>query len=373
MDELSRRFSDFALAFRQGAPLYSRFATRVAREPGILALMRSADPSQRIPVLLFACVHFLLLSRPDSELATQYPNLRERNAQDRRGHDAHGHDVASIHTANSKDVDDLFIRFIADHADELSELLASRSTQTNEIGRCNWFLFPFAMIEDEVGPLARVDVGSSAGLTLLFSDIAFDIRPGEIIGDTSTLTVRLDTRGNPPLLDHVPNVVWSTGFDAKPVDPFDEHDVRWLEACVWPDQVERFDRLVRAIDLARERRIQVHKGDAVADVARFVEEASRHGHPVVTTSWVMNYLSPGQRTAFIDQLDAIGAGMDLTWVIAESPRETPELPVDGRDDEDITAISLVRWRSGQRRSDRLATAHPHGQWVNWTAANREPF
>ena len=34
-------------------------------------------------------------------------------------------------------------------------------------------------------------------------------------------------------------------------------------------------------------------------------------------------------------------------------------------DELITVITLVTWRQGQRTVQRLATTHPHGQWIHW--------
>ena len=311
--------------------------------------MQAADVSQRIPVLLFACVHFLLLNEPDEELAHHFPNLQQSGS------------------ARSPKVEpaQAFVGFVLQHLDDLAALLATRSTQTNEVGRCNWFLFPFAMIADEVGSIARVDVGSSAGLTLLFPEIDFDIGPGEPIGGHGTLLLRCRTRGHPPRPDRVPHVVWSKGFDSHPVNLLDEDHVRWLEACVWPEQIERFERLVKAIEVARRRGISVERGDAVADIERFLQRASEHGHPVVTTSWVMNYLTPAERVEFLAQLDAFGAETDMSWVIAESPQETPELPVAGNESEDITVISLVTWRNGRRKSVRLATAHPHGDWINW--------
>lgn len=349
MQELSDRFASFSSAFRTAAPLYSQLAERVSREPHILELMNAADAPQRIPVLLFACVHFLLLEDPDHDLARHFPNLG-------------GSDPADL--VEDEAADD-FVRFVLQHRRELSTLLATRSTQTNEVGRCNWFLFPFAMLEEEVGDLARVDVGSSAGLTLLFPHLDFDVHPGDLIGGRGSLTLPCPTRGRPPRLDHVPRVVWSTGFDPRPVDLFDDDHVRWLEACVWPEQVERFDRLRRAVDLARRHGIRVERGDAVSDITSFVQRARRQGHPVVTTSWVMNYLTPAERIEFVSRLDEIGSDSDLSWVIAESPRETPELPVEGHSSEDITVVSLVTWRAGRRRSVRLATAHPHGEWINW--------
>ena len=159
--------------------------------------------------------------------------------------------------------------------------------------------------------------------------------------------------------------MWSIGLDAKPIDVHDDNEVRWLEACVWPDQVERFHRLQKAILLARQHNIVVEHGDAVDAVAEAIERAAQHGHPVVTTSWVLNYLSPERRIAFVDELNQVGSGRDFSWIIAESPYETPELPGHSGSDELITVITLVTWRKGQRSVQRLATTHPHGQWIHW--------
>ena len=343
--DLAQRFSEFAKSFDKGAPLYSRIAHRVASEPAVLDLMSVAPITQRIPVLLFASAHHLLLGERDHELAQHYPNISLK--------------------PGLGDATDLFVAFVLERAEAMKDLLATRSTQTNEIGRCNWFLFPFAMLGAEVGPLAQVDVGSSAGLNQLFPKISYDLRPGGLIGNNTSLTIACNITGEPPIPRQVPNVKWSMGLDTKPIDVRNNVEVRWLEACVWPDQVERFERLQQAISLARLHNIEVERGDAVDDVAQAVDRAAQHGHPVVTTSWVMNYLAPDRRIAFVDELNRVGSELDLSWIIAESPYETPELPGHGGSDELITVITLVTWRKGQRNVQRLATTHPHGHWIHW--------
>jgi hypothetical protein len=345
MNELERRFDEFARAFEIGAPLYGRLAARVAREPRVLDLMSVAPETQRIPVLLFAAAHHLLLAEPDHPLADHYPNLARQEA--------------------TGDAGDLFVDFVLSRGASVRKLLASRSTQTNEIRRCNWFLFPFVMLHRELGSLSRVDVGSSAGLTLLAPQISYDLNPGGRIGLPDALTIGCDVRGEPPMPKQMPDVAWSIGIDASPIDVHDDDEVRWLEACVWPDQVDRFERLRTAVSLARSHGVVVEKGDAVDSVTGAVDRARTHGHPVVTTSWVLNYLTPARRSEFVDTLDRIGSRADLSWIIAESPKETPELPGHAGSDEAITVISLVTWRDGRRSVRRLATTHPHGHWVHW--------
>ena len=115
MDDLVRRFDEFAAAFEKGAPLYSRIAARVTREPEVLDLMSVAPITQRIPVLLFASAHHLLLAEPSHPLAGHYPN------------------IATEHPTG--DATDHFVDFVMERSDAMRELLSSRSTQTNEIGQ----------------------------------------------------------------------------------------------------------------------------------------------------------------------------------------------------------------------------------------------
>jgi hypothetical protein len=345
--ELAERFMEFSGTSTARAPLYSRLARSIAADHGLVELLTAAPEQQQITALLFAAVHHVLLEHPDAELAGHYPNL----------------------TAQPDDSDPFgaFRRFVAEHEAELRMLVATRSTQTNEVGRCAQFLLPFGMLHAERGALSMVDVGTSAGLNLLLSHYGYTYSPGGTLG-AGPVHLQCDTRGGPPAPTSMPVVRAAVGLDASPIDVRRDDEVRWLEACVWPDQPDRFDRLVAAIGLARELGVDVRRGDAVADVPALVREAATHGHPVVTNSWVLNYLSLEQRTSYVAALDALGSELDLSWVIAESPAQTPGLPVVAGADEQITVITLVRWRRGERTVQRLGTTHPHGFWVHWEGA-----
>ncbi|MFZ4718975.1 MAG: DUF2332 domain-containing protein [Ilumatobacteraceae bacterium] len=356
IDELAQRFRDFSgVSTATRAPLYSRLSAAAAEDRDILALLHHAPETQQLPVLLFAAVHFLLLHGDGPELAAFYPNL-------------------------STDVPDddpvpAFRRFVLGHADALGPVIATHNTQTNEVGRCAQFLPALGMLADEVGPLAHVDVGTSAGLNLLLPRYSYEFLPGgrvEPTAGTSTVHLRCETRGDVPVPAMMPAIARSVGLDLAPIDVLDDDAVRWLEACVWPDQADRFARLVAAIGMAREEVPDVRAGDAVGDLAAVVTDATSGlgtgVHPVVTNSWVLNYLPHETRTAYVAALDAIGSQRDLSWVIAEAPDQTPGLPVPTTDPpESITVLSLVRWRDGERITQRLGTTHPHGYWLRWEA------
>ncbi len=101
------------------------------------------------------------------------------------------------------------------------------------------------------------------------------------------------------------------------------------------------------------------------DLASTVEAVSGEGHPVVMTSWVLNYLAESRQREFVEELDRLGAGSDLSWVVAESPAQTPGLPIPSHPDEHETVLSIVRWRNGTRSVHRVAVCHPHGYWLHW--------
>lgn len=345
--ELQARFRKFAATAQPRAPLYARLAEAIADEPEVAALLSAAPPTQQAPVLLLAATHHLVLSGVSPALAAHYPNITD--------------------TPVEGDPWPAFRQLCSDHAQDIRAIVATRHTQTNEIGRCALFLPALSMLAGETGdPVAQVDVGTSAGLTLLWPSYGYDYEPGPHLGHGRSVTLVCGVRGAPPLPTEIPPHVPGVGLDLQPVDVSDEDASRWLEACVWPDQIDRFQRLEKAVALARERPPDVRRGDAVADLAATVHEVSRLGHVVVTTSWALSYLSPTRQVEFVDELDRLGSMIDLSWVAAESPDQTPGLPFEQDPaTAHLTTLSLATWRRGRREVRSLATAHPHGYWLHW--------
>jgi hypothetical protein len=345
--EIRRQFQIAAATMQARAPLYSRLATGAVEDPMISRLLLSAPPGQRLPVLLFACVHWVLINEPDHDLRRYYPNLVDEPARD--------------------DPSPAFRQFCLDHEARLRELLQSRTTQTNEVGRCAILMPPLALVERETdGPIALLDIGTSAGLTLGLDRYQYRYDPGGTIGASSRVLISCGTRGDVPLPAVPPRITARIGLDRSPVDLTDLDARTWLEACVWPDQPDRFHRLSEAIHVALDHPVDVRVGDAVTDLADTVSELSELGHPVVTNTWVLNYLVPASRLAYIEHLEELGGKMDLTWVFAESPALAPELPIDHQpSNQELTHLVMVRWRGGRRTDHHLAVTHPHGYWMQW--------
>jgi hypothetical protein len=351
--ELQRPFVEFSATASPRAPLYAELAQVVAEDPASYRLLRHAPPTQRLPVLLFACVHELLIEQPTDELASWYPNL-----------------TVDHRRADEAGLAEAFRSFVDAHRDRLAQLLATRTTQTNEVGRCGSLLPALGLLAQDVGPLGLLDVGASGGLNLLLDRYEYRYRSADgattRVGGPSTVRIDVDTTGAVAVPAAMPTIVARSGIDQRPIDVTDAEEATWLEACVWPDQADRFHRLVAAIGIAQQFPPDLVEGDAVTSLAAGIARVGTSAHPVVTNSWVLNYLTSAQRVAYLAELERIGAERDLSWVYAEAPARIPELPnaPDQRDD-DLTVLSMVRWRGGERIVDHLATVHPHGFWMHW--------
>ena len=353
VEELAERFRRQAEGAESRAPLYAAMSRIVAEDDALLGLLLHPPPEQRLPVLFLAAVHLLVLAEPDAPLAAWYPNLTSS-------------------PRSNADTDDLTLAlraFCSEHEDELIEVLSTRSTQTNEVGRCALFVPAFALVAADAGPISHLDVGASAGLNLLWALYGYRYDPGGELGDPSVVAIECGTRGDVPVPATIPAPAGALGLDREPIDVMDDVQARWLEACVWPDQHDRFRRLHGAIGIARQDPPEVRRGDAIDDLACAVADAGSNGHPVVTNSWVLNYFDSDGRRAYLAELERLGAADDLSWLFLESPELVPELPVDDLLDDprrrQLSTLTLVTWRSGQRSVRHLATCHPHGYWMHW--------
>lgn len=352
-DELRRQFEHFAATSSPRAPLYAALSTVIARDNDLYGLLRHAPPTQRLPVLLFACVHELVIEQPQHPLANWYPNL-----------------TAIPRSPTDRALAPTFRSFVALHHERLVQLLSTRTTQTNEVGRCGSFLPALGLIGDEVGPIGLLDVGTSGGLNLLLDRYEYRFRGPDgaerSVGGPSTVSITVDVTGEVPVPAAIPTIAARCGIDQRPIDVTDDGEARWLEACAWPDQADRFHRLIAAIEIARANPPEILAGDAVASLGPAVERIGTQAHPVVTNSWVLNYLTSEQRIAYLAELERIGAARDLSWVYAEAPAHIPELPNEpDPKSAHRTVLSIVRWRAGKRFVDHLATVHPHGFWMHW--------
>lgn len=294
------------------SPQYGELAEAVAADERILEFLESLPVGKRQPNLLFAAAAYLL-GQP-----------------------------ANAHTLNE---------LISSRGDELGHVMRTRRTQTNEAARCAMLLPALAMVP---GPLALLEVGASAGLTLLPDRYSYDYAGHRVDGmDAQAPVMHCEPRGPVPLPSQVPQVVWRAGLDLNPLDVNDPDDARWLECLLWPGETGRWQRLHDALATARCCTPAIRRGDLVEDLTAVAVEAPRQATLVVYHTAVLAYVDDGARRAFYDKVRELEA----VWLANEA---TGVIPLADGGVSPAGGFELIR-----DGTQLLAHTDSHGTWIRW--------
>jgi hypothetical protein len=310
--EIAELYRSFArLEARGRSAAYEELGEAVAGDPAVLSFVAALPADKRQPQLLFAAARYLLGGPPD------LAGLRE---------------------------------LIGRSGPELAGVMLARRTQTNEPARCANLLPALAMLPE---PLALIEVGASAGLTLLFDRYSYDYAGYRIAGrDPDAPTLRCEPRGPVPLPARIPAIAWRAGLDLNPLDVTSDEDARWLSCLVWPGESDRAERLAGAIAAARRDPPAVHRGDLVTDLAALAATAPADATLVIFHSSVLYQVAPEQRERFAATVGGLGA----VWLSGEAPGVVPGTEGPARD-----GMSYVVARDGEP----IAQADSHGAWLSW--------
>lgn len=305
------RFYDVAASFHTVAevraaggyaPIYQQMAAGVAVDPELLAIAATAQPGQNPPSLLLGAAQFLLVDHPDHPLVRFYPAL-------------------SGLPASTDDPYPALRDFVLAHRHQITEIVATRLVQTNEPAR-NSYLYPALLAAQRLGggkPLALIEIGPSAGLTLVPDRYAYDYGTGVLHGDpTSPLVLNCALRGDltPPLVGAL-SVRWRIGIDVHPLNLGDSADRQWLRALIWPDHPDRARRLDLAARAATRGPLpHIHQGDATEALPAFLVQAPPDTTVVVFHTAVLAHFTQQARTAFAQRLLACC----LTSGVGTAPR-----------------------------------------------------
>jgi hypothetical protein len=310
-DALARRFQRFAEAECRGvSALYEHLALSIVADHEMLALAAHAAQGQPVPNLLLAAVHFLLLKGQVDPLAQFYPNLTPAAAAPEAAYPA-------------------FRAFCLAHDDAIRHLLATRRVQTNEVGRCAYLLPAFTLVATVAHerPLALIEVGTSAGLNLLWDQYGYRYGPDTQYGaPRSPVQITCTLRGDisPPLPDHMPAVAFRVGIDLHVVDIHDDEEALWLQALVGPDRPERARLLHNAIEIARHNPPTLLAGDGISLLPEVLRTVPEDTAVCVFHTHTINQFSAGDRDRLSAVLAAHGARHELYRLSAEGVRLSGE-------------------------------------------------
>lgn len=350
-DELIDFYRSYgASSFSDDEPAYAEVCHNLGEHPELVDLLVEHDPEAQQPNLLFAAVHYLVLAGLDHPLRAVYAG-----------------------TSNAA-VTPLFADAVLSNRELIDELLRTRRTQTNEVGRSAVLALALNDAHRRSGrELAWVDLGASGGLNLHLDQFRVEYdRDGSMLstGDENAgLTLRCEVRSGHPEIPatHAP-VSWRLGIDRAPLDVTDSADARWLRACLWPSQPERHARMAAAIEIAQGTPCEVIAAEAVDGVAHALAAAPVDAAFVLTTTWVWYYLPAATKAAVVDLLRS--SGRKIWWYSLEGRGVVSELEQPLNRELIDSLIGRVEFdRSGSVGATVLGLSHPHGAWLDWYDAD----
>ncbi|MCR2813527.1 DUF2332 domain-containing protein [Microbacterium sp. zg.Y1090] len=287
-DALAATYETFGRRWAHGtSPLYEDWATGIAGDAGILAVLAALPPAMQQPNRIFAAARWA------GSPLEPFPQWR---------------------------------KWLEANWARVAEIAASRTTQTNEPARCATLVPQLARIP---GPLALLEVGTAAGLCLLPDRFAYEYTaPGgvHVLGDSPVvLPCRVDDDAAVP--QRVPEVIWRRGIDLAPIDARDDTAVDWLATLVWPgpDHDGRVARLRAAAAMAAAEPPDIVRGDLLETLPDVAASAPADATLVIFHSAVLLYLDQDERHRFVELVHHVRAARDgrVVWISNESSGTLP--------------------------------------------------
>jgi hypothetical protein len=235
--------------------------------------------------------------------------------------------------------------------------------QTNEVGRSAVLLGGFLQVAGSTRlPLRLLEIGSSAGLNLIWDSYQYRLGGGSWGDPASPVRLEPEWHGPPPPLATALEVSQRAGCDVMPIDLGQQDQRLRLRSYVWADQPDRLARLDAAITVARRVGISVEQADAGAWVRDRLAEPVPGQATVLYHSIMWQYMPAATQAAVRAAIDQAGGratdAAPLAWLRFEPPRPDAK-----------SELLLTSW-PGERRY-HLATAHPHGRVVTWLGTGPE--
>lgn len=337
-NQLAERFITFAEEECAGSSeLYEFLSLKIANDRELLELSSHAQAGQPVPNLFFGAVHYLLLKDSNHELSQYYPSITEK-------------------TKAYEDSFPYFKAFCLKQREQITAILKERIVQTNEVRRCGYLYPIFTHIYNTVKkPLSLIEIGTSAGLQLLWDKYSYTYNAKEVYGNmNSNVHIQSTIRGGitPPISKRCPPVDKRFGVDLHINDLADFEDSLWLNALIWPEHKERrllFEQASLCL-LHNRAEINLIEGDGIGRLEDLSKEIPKDSVICIFHTHVANQMTADLKNRLIDNLKSIGEKRDVFHIY------------NNIWDGDLHLDSFI---NGKETHERIAKTDGHGKWFEW--------
>jgi len=330
-------------ADKMGSPFYSellkQLGTLIERDSSIGRVFSSwpGKPQADAVALRFvAALNYLVITDQDNDLAAIFP-------------------PSTAHTTQQREI--ILREAIAHHQEFIIDYLRS-PPQTNEVGRSMVLIGGFLEIAKRFGKDMDIfEVGASAGLNLFFDDYYYQCDDWSWGNPGSAVRFRPNWEGMPPSLGPI-KVHNRRACDLSPVNVLSQRDR--LLSYVWPDQIERVQRITAAINHASSKAPAIDQQEAAQWLEKQFRSTPEERPRVFYHSIIWQYFSDEQKHQFSATMQKNGraatTSTPVIWMRLEPPKSTHH-----------AELRCTIWPGEEELV--LAQSGFHGEWIRWHAAD----
>lgn len=336
LNSLSEQFKKFAVReCKESSQLYEFLSLKIAEDEEMLELASYAREGQPVPNLFLGAVHYLLLKGKEHVLKEFYPSI----------------------VTNSREVEEsyfYFKDFCQLYKEEIISILKTKLVQTNEVRRCSYLYPTFCYIFDITKkPLALIEIGTSAGLQLLWDKYSYSYGTNQVYGNkNSDVHITSEIKGdNTPFL-HVssPPVVSRVGIDLHVNDLSNEEDYLWLKSLIWPNHHERRKLFEKAANYVRKNPLTLIEGDGVTLLSEISKKTPKDHVICVFHTHVANQMPLKSKIRLLEEIKTIGKDRDIFHLY------------NNMRDRDL---HLDYYIDGNEYTKIVGRTDGHGRWFYW--------
>ncbi|WP_282139432.1 DUF2332 domain-containing protein [Cytobacillus oceanisediminis] len=333
---LATRFKTFGQYECHGSSgLYEFLSYKIAEDEELLVLASEARDGQPVPNLFLGAIHYLLLSGKEHELKEYYSSLVEN-------------------PRNPLESFQSFKDFCRLNSQEIKEIVKAKLVQTNEVRRCAYLYPVFAWIFQQTEkPLALIEIGTSAGLQLLWDKYCYTYGIEETFGNPAS-NVQLSSEikgGHVPIIPpEMPPVASRTGVDLHINDLNNGEDFLWLKSLIWPEHQERRTLFEKAAQCVKENPISLIEGDGVELLPSLIEGIPDEHTNCVFHTHVANQMPADVKENLLGKIKASGQSRDIFHIYNN---------IQDRN------LHLDYYLDSKENKKLVGQTEGHGHWFTW--------
>jgi hypothetical protein len=340
------------------SPLFSKLASYCAEDDEVTDLVAAARPGQ--PICMLLCVaQYLLFRSPQEKLARYFPSL-------------------TATPAPAEDAYPSFREFCLDRRAQVTELLASRTVNTNLVEKASSLLPGMQHISRLAGePLTLLEICCSAGMNLMFDEYHYDYGPfGQAGRSDSPVQLQCKVIGTGrPSIDSIPRIASKVGVDLVKMDPASPLDALWMEAVLFPEWQAERERLRAALTIRVARNVRTVIGDALQVAPPLFEELP--GTLCVLLSYCLGQWSEAAKAELDAALRRASRHRDIHRLDVDMLHNEPPQAIRGRLAKLVAGgipvnqkcfpsrIEHTWYAKGDATARVLAHGDGFGAWLDW--------